>query len=142
MNDCLSPTRPSMNESAVTDHRAIRVFLSCTFRDSDDERSYLLQHVFPRGRQDCAQRSVGFIEIGLRLGVIEQASQNCLTVERCLSEIERSRQAPPFVIGFLLTCRAGRVEIEQSGCRLIPAHQSNDQFHKKDFRGKQFQEEI
>ena len=62
-----------MNELAVTDHREVRVFLSCTFRDMDDKRRYPLKHVFPRGRQDCASPSVGFIEIDLRFGIVEQS---------------------------------------------------------------------
>lgn len=83
------------------DSREIRIFLSSTFRDMDAERNYLLQHVFPRFRQDCAQRNVGFTEIDLRWGITEQASQNGRTVEICLSEIDRCREYPPFFVGFL-----------------------------------------
>jgi nephrocystin-3 len=85
----------------VVDNREIRVFLSSTFRDMDAERDYLLQHVFPEFRRECAERNVGFIEIDLRWGVTEEASKNGKTVEICLSEIDRCREYPPFFIGFL-----------------------------------------
>jgi hypothetical protein len=90
-----------MSAAGAHDNREIRIFLSSTFRDMEAERDYLLQHVFPRFRQDCAQRNVGFTEIDLRWGITEQASQNGLTVEICLSEIDRCREYPPFFIGFL-----------------------------------------
>lgn len=90
-----------MNLVPGADNREIRIFLSSTFRDMDAERNYLLQHVFPRFRQECAQRNVGFTEIDLRWGITEQASQNGRTVEICLSEIDRCREYPPFFIGFL-----------------------------------------
>ncbi|MGJ7917754.1 tetratricopeptide repeat protein [Massilia sp. LXY-6] len=81
--------------------REIRVFLSSTFRDMDAERDYLLKHVFPELRRECAQRNVGFVEIDLRWGVTEEASKNGKTVEICLTEIDRCRDYPPFFIGFL-----------------------------------------
>ncbi|NYE61645.1 tetratricopeptide (TPR) repeat protein [Duganella sp. 1224] len=87
--------------TTVIDSREIRIFLSSTFRDMEAERSYLLQQVFPRFRQDCASRNVGFTEIDLRWGITEQAAQNGQTVEICLSEIDRCRDYPPFFIGFL-----------------------------------------
>lgn len=91
----------AMNDNFETANREIRVFLSSTFRDMDAERDYLLQTVFPRFRQDCAGRNVGFTEIDLRWGVTEEASKNGSTVEICLSEIDRCREYPPFFIGFM-----------------------------------------
>lgn len=91
----------AMDDNFETANREIRVFLSSTFRDMDAERDYLLQTVFPRFRQDCAGRNVGFTEIDLRWGVTEEASKNGRTVEICLSEIDRCREYPPFFIGFM-----------------------------------------
>lgn len=85
----------------MENNREIRVFLSSTFLDMDAERDYLLKFVFPRIRQQCAQRGVGFTEIDLRWGITEAASKNGMTIEICLSEIERCRDYPPFFIGFL-----------------------------------------
>lgn len=81
--------------------REIRVFLSSTFRDMDAERTYLLKQVFPRVRDVCLQRLVGFSEIDLRWGVSEEEAKSGATVEICLKEIDRCRDFPPFFIGFL-----------------------------------------
>ena len=81
--------------------REIRVFLSSTFKDMDEERRYLVEHVFPQVRQACAHRHVVFTEIDLRWGITEEEAKNGRTVEICLEEIDRSRSSPPFFIGFL-----------------------------------------
>jgi len=81
--------------------REIRVFLSSTFKDMETEREYLLGRIFPSVRKACAERGVSFSEIDLRWGVTEEDSKNGRTVEICLEEIDRSREYPPFFIGFL-----------------------------------------
>ena len=85
----------------INNNREIRVFLSSTFRDMEKERDYLLKHVFPKLRQECAERNVGFTEIDLRWGITEAAAKNGMTIEICLGEIDRCREYPPFFIGFL-----------------------------------------
>ncbi|MFA6700312.1 MAG: DUF4062 domain-containing protein, partial [Thiomicrospira sp.] len=82
-------------------NREIRVFLSSTFKDMDEERRYLVEQVFPLVRLACAQRQVVFTEIDLRWGITELEAKNGRTVEICLEEIDRSRNSPPFFIGFL-----------------------------------------
>ncbi len=69
----------------------------------DQERDYLLTHIFPVFRAACLDRLVSFTEIDLRWGVTEEDAKNGRTVEICLDEIERCRkiQPPPFFIGFL-----------------------------------------
>lgn len=81
--------------------REIRVFLSSTFKDMDEERNHLVKTVFLKVRAACAKRQVGFTEIDLRWGVTEEESKNGATVEICLAEIDRCRDFPPFFIGFL-----------------------------------------
>lgn len=83
--------------------REIRVFLSSTFQDMQEERNYLMSHVFPLVRQRCHEREVVFTEIDLRWGITEEAAHNGRTVELCLQEIERCRVlgTAPFFIGFL-----------------------------------------
>ncbi|MFW7268695.1 tetratricopeptide repeat protein [Gluconacetobacter sp. Hr-1-5] len=83
--------------------REIRVFLSSTFRDMEEERDYLLTHVFPVFRTLCLERLVTFTEIDLRWGITEDEAKNGRTVEVCLNEIDRCRdiRPPPFFIGFL-----------------------------------------
>ena len=87
--------------SPTPQSREIRVFLSSTFQDMDAERQCLVKQVFPRVRAACLARQVGFTEIDLRWGVTEEESQNGVTVEICLKEIDRCRDFPPFFIGFL-----------------------------------------
>lgn len=84
-----------------SDAREIRVFLSSTFNDMNLERSYLVKHVFPRVRDICLARHVGFTEIDLRWGVTEDDSRNGRTLDICLKEIDRCRDFPPFFIGFI-----------------------------------------
>lgn len=81
--------------------REIRVFLSSTFRDMDEERTYLVKQIFPKVRTACFARQVNFSEIDLRWGISEEESKNGATVEICLKEINRCRNFPPFFIGFL-----------------------------------------
>lgn len=81
--------------------REMRVFLSSTFRDMDLERNHLIKNVFPRIRQACQERQVGFTDIDLRWGLTEEESKNGATVEICLKEIDRCRDFPPFFIGFI-----------------------------------------
>ncbi len=92
-----------MNVSAAKDikSREIRVFLSSTFRDMEEERNYLMAYVFPDIRRECNARQVAFTEIDLRWGITEQASKQGRTVEICLEEIDRCREHPPFFIGFI-----------------------------------------
>ena len=87
--------------SPTPHNREIRVFLSSTFQDMDAERQHLVKQVFPRVRAACLARQVGLTEIDLRWGVTEEESQNGVTVEICLKEIDRCRDFPPFFIGFL-----------------------------------------
>ncbi len=88
-------------QSESNDSREIRVFLSSTFKDMDEERNILMQQVFPELRLICAERAVALTEIDLRWGVTEEASKNGQTVEICLQEIDHCRQFPPFFLGFL-----------------------------------------
>lgn len=46
--------------------RAIRLFLSSTFRDMQTERDELVKHTFPELKQMCAARGIFFSEIDLR----------------------------------------------------------------------------
>ncbi len=85
----------------MSTEREVRVFVSSTFRDMEDERSWLLTHVFPALRAHCRERGVAFVEIDLRWGIEEEDAKNGRTVEVCLEEIERCREHPPFFVGIL-----------------------------------------
>ncbi|MEI8135299.1 MAG: tetratricopeptide repeat protein [bacterium] len=76
----------------------IRVFISSTFRDMQDEREYIIKHVFPELRTICRERGVEFTEIDLRWGVTAEEAEQGKVLKICLDEIDRCR---PYFIGIL-----------------------------------------
>ncbi|WP_426571979.1 tetratricopeptide repeat protein [Aquihabitans sp. McL0605] len=78
--------------------RAIRVFVSSTFRDMQDEREELVKRVFPQVRRLCEERGVGWSEVDLRWGVTDEQKAEGAVLPICLAEIDRSR---PFFLGLL-----------------------------------------
>ena len=77
--------------TSASQPRQIRLFLSSTFRDMENERHELLTRVFPLFRQQCLERQVVFSEIDLRWGITEEDAHNGQTVQICLEEIARCR---------------------------------------------------
>ena len=80
--------------------RVIKVFISSTFRDMNEERDYLNRFVFPRIYEYCNERMIEFYPIDLRWGIQEKDSKNGLVLSACLEQIDESR---PFFIGILGT---------------------------------------
>jgi tetratricopeptide (TPR) repeat protein len=78
--------------------RAIRVFVSSTFRDMQGERDELVKRVFPQLRSLCEQRAVAWGEVDLRWGVTDEQAAEGQVLPICLEEIRRCR---PFFIGLL-----------------------------------------
>lgn len=76
----------------------IRIFISSTFRDMQNEREYLIKHIFPELRAICRDRGVEFTEIDLRWGVTQEEAEQGKVVKICLEEIDRCR---PYFIGIL-----------------------------------------
>lgn len=86
-----------MNTNLI-ENRQIRVFISSTFRDMQDERDYLMKRTFPKLRKLAAERDVTLTELDLRWGITEEESKSGKVVEICLREIENSI---PFFIGII-----------------------------------------
>lgn len=84
--------RPVMNET-----REIRVFLSSTFSDMQEERDALIK-LFDKLRVIAFRRDVYLSVIDLRWGVTEEESKSGKVLSLCLNEIDKSR---PFFIGLL-----------------------------------------
>jgi tetratricopeptide (TPR) repeat protein len=82
----------------MPDQRAIRVFVSSTFRDMQDEREELVKRIFPAIRRLCEDRGVAFSEVDLRWGVTDEQKAEGAVLPICLAEIDRSR---PYFIGLL-----------------------------------------
>ncbi|MFT3969584.1 MAG: DUF4062 domain-containing protein [Micropruina sp.] len=82
----------------MNDARAIRVFVSSTFRDMQAERDELVKRVFPLLRRRCQERGVVWSEVDLRWGVTDEQASDGAVLPICLAEIERTR---PYFIGLL-----------------------------------------
>ena len=78
--------------------RSIRVFVSSTFKDMQDEREELVKRVFPLLRKRCEERGVAWSEVDLRWGVTDEQKAEGAVLPICLAEIDRSR---PYFIGLL-----------------------------------------
>lgn len=82
----------------LIDNRQIRVFISSTFQDMQDERDYMMKRTFPILRKLAAERDVTLTELDLRWGITEEEAKTGKVVEICLREIENSI---PFFIGII-----------------------------------------
>eukprot|EP01102_Stenamoeba_stenopodia_P006997 TRINITY_DN1954_c0_g3_i1.p1 TRINITY_DN1954_c0_g3~~TRINITY_DN1954_c0_g3_i1.p1 ORF type:complete len:1117 (+),score=237.93 TRINITY_DN1954_c0_g3_i1:356-3706(+) len=71
--------------------RMLRVFLSSTFRDMQDERDQLVKVTFPQLRSICVERGVFFSEVDLRWGITAEQAESGEVLDLCLSEIDRCR---------------------------------------------------
>jgi len=90
---------PAVSTISSQDRPAeIRIFISSTFRDMQDEREYIIKHIFPELRTICRQRGVEFTEIDLRWGVTAEEAEQGKVLKICLDEIDRCR---PYFIGIL-----------------------------------------
>ncbi|QVJ81667.1 nephrocystin-3 [Prevotella sp. khp1] len=87
-----------MIDNHLIDNRQIRVFISSTFQDMQDERDYLMKRTFPKLRKLAAERDVTLTELDLRWGITEEEAKTGKVVEICLREIENSI---PFFIGII-----------------------------------------
>ncbi len=76
----------------------LRLFVSSTFRDLQDEREYLIKKVFPEIRSICRLRGVTFTEVDLRWGLTEEQQRLGRIIRTCLEEIDRCR---PYFIGII-----------------------------------------
>lgn len=74
----------------------LRIFISSTFRDLQEEREYLVRKVFPDIRALCRERGIHFTEIDLRWGLTDEHVALGQVVRICLDEVDRCR---PFFIG-------------------------------------------
>jgi len=99
-----------MQSKSPPQGRAIRVFVSSTFRDMQEERDVLIKRIFPQLRRLCEERDVTWTAVDLRWGVTQEEAERGETLPLCLAEIDRCR---PFFIG-LLGERYGWVPVEIS----------------------------
>ena len=80
------------------DNRQIRVFISSTFKDMQEERDYLITKVFPLLQVEAEKRDVTVTPLDLRWGIMEDDERSGKVLQICLQEIENSQ---PFFIGII-----------------------------------------
>lgn len=56
------------NISTLSQSRNIRVFISSTFKDMQEERNHLVNNIFPLLRQEAHKRGCTITEVDLRWG--------------------------------------------------------------------------
>ena len=81
--------------------RHLKVFISSTFQDMQDEREILLKDTFLALKKIAKSRAVEITEIDLRTGITKEQEQNGEIVKICLDEIERCADSPIFFLGML-----------------------------------------
>lgn len=94
--------------------RQIRLFVSSTFLDMQDERNALARACFPSARRLFAGAGMGFSEIDLRWGLSETETEASI-VDLCMDEVERCRG---YFIG-ILGSRYGYVPATDAAGRSI-----------------------
>lgn len=115
--------------------RVLRVFLSSTFRDFQEERDYLRDKVFPLIRQKARTRGVELMVVDLRWGLTDDESRLGSAVSVCLEEVDRSK--PHFLA--LMGERYGWVPQSGNHGPANPAHLNLD--HNSDQVQKWFAQE-
>ncbi|XP_030831949.1 TPR repeat-containing protein DDB_G0287407 [Strongylocentrotus purpuratus] len=83
--------QPMIIVKKKTVKREIRVFVSSTFRDFEEERELIIKKVFRELNRLCLDRGVFFTYVDLRWGITEQQSKGGRTIEICLREIDKCR---------------------------------------------------
>jgi len=76
----------------------LRLFVSSTFRDLQEEREHLVKKIFPGIRTLCRERGVTFTEIDLRWGLTDEDVVLGQVIRTCLEEIDKCR---PYFIGLV-----------------------------------------
>jgi hypothetical protein len=64
--------------------RAVRLFISSTFRDMQAEREELLKRVLSQVHKLCQKRGVAWSEVDLRWGITEEQAHQATTLPICL----------------------------------------------------------
>ena len=85
------------NSRKALDNRQIRIFLSSTFSDMQEERDALIK-TFNSLKVEANKRNVALSIVDLRWGVTEEESKSGKVISVCFNEIEHSH---PFFIGLL-----------------------------------------
>lgn len=73
----------------------IRIFVSSTFSDFQQERDTLQEYVFPMLQEFCQENNISFQAVDLRWGVSQEDTLKQQTMEICLKELNRCQEVSP-----------------------------------------------
>ncbi|MFP3295900.1 MAG: tetratricopeptide repeat protein, partial [Caldisphaera sp.] len=104
----------------------IRIFISSTFKDLNDERSYLVNVIFPELVRITRERGITLTIIDLRWGIPDEASI-FKVIKTCFDEIDKAR---PHFIG-IVGERYGYVPSEDKNARLNLQVIDNEEIRRK-----------
>ncbi|XP_063411273.1 TPR repeat-containing protein DDB_G0287407-like [Mytilus trossulus] len=92
VDDLICKRKPEITpEKERRSWKTIRLFVSSTFKDMNNERDYLVKVIFPQLREWCEERKLRLVECDLRWGVPKDADTR-ETLTTCLSELDRCRE--------------------------------------------------
>lgn len=82
--------------------KIVRIFTSSTFTDTSMERNTLMATVYPKLKEYCREKhGLEFQVVDMRWGVRDEATDDHMTTELCMKEIEncqRLSMGPNFVV--------------------------------------------
>lgn len=64
--------------------RIVKVFVSSTFRDTQEERDLLVKRTFPELRHRCRQRHIESVKVDLRWGSLKTNGNAALAFRKCI----------------------------------------------------------
>ncbi|XP_011684103.2 TPR repeat-containing protein DDB_G0287407 [Strongylocentrotus purpuratus] len=88
---------------SLTGWKVVRLFVSSTFHDFQNEREILVKKVFPELKEWCEKRHIHFIECDLRWGVPRDSTTRTVLCT-CMEEIDRCHEdteGEPFFLNML-----------------------------------------
>lgn len=93
-----TPSHSANSMNSTNSNNELRLFISSTFRDMQEEREHLVKKIFPEIRALCRARGITFTEIDLRWGVTDEHVVLGQVVRACLEEIDKCR---PYFFGLV-----------------------------------------
>ncbi|EDO37261.1 predicted protein, partial [Nematostella vectensis] len=100
--------------------KIIRIFMSSTFTDTEEERNALMEKVYPKLKEFCKQKGYEFQVVDMRWGVRDVATDLHETTDLCIREIRACQKisaGPNFIT--LLSEKYGY-------CPLVPVMPSDE----------------
>ncbi|XP_074658721.1 NACHT and WD repeat domain-containing protein 2-like [Tubulanus polymorphus] len=94
--------RGCLDELPPLGSRIVRIFTSSTFTDTTLERNALMENVYPLLKKYCREKhGLEFQVVDMRWGVRDEATDDHMTTELCMKEIENCQRlstGPNFVV--------------------------------------------